>query len=318
VRLKTCLQEWLEYVDEKLNYAGFAPFSPNLYAAAYGISPEEARERIPALPTLEQTIGLPDEDEDETTEAYGGGGLRNLIRRQTGGPTFDPEQTARDLQKLRIAQLGTAPQTAAERQALQKQKGFYRDDEGMVRDAQGNVQENFGLPEGFPIGDDPKTSIDDEIKFFTTVDKPVLPIDVQEPGDPLYEPPSKIPDDVTTLPTFQPPGLGGDSSAGPMKPLEDYGRPPMIAAPAEPISINMGPGSGGAPSTGQQLQPTGLQGLGQFMENPNYIPPSIRPVNLQQFSMQSPVPFGTQQPFSSGFGGFGQPMMGQTLRGTGF
>ena len=44
------------------------------------------------------------------------------------------------------------------------------------------------------------------------------------------------------------------------------------------------------------------------MENPNYIPPSIRkvPVNLQQFSMQSPVPFGTQQPFSSGFGGFGQ------------
>ena len=56
------------------------------------------------------------------------------------------------------------------------------------------------------------------------------------------------------------------------------------------------------------------------MENPNYIPPSIRkvPVNLQQFSMQSPVPFGTQQPFSSGFGGFGQPMMGQTLRGTGF
>jgi hypothetical protein len=64
----------------KFNYAGFAPFSPNLYAAAYGISPEEARERIPALPTLEQTIGLPDEDEDETTEAYGGGGLNTLMR----------------------------------------------------------------------------------------------------------------------------------------------------------------------------------------------------------------------------------------------
>ena len=65
----------------KFNYAGFAPFSPNLYAAAYGISPEEARERIPALPTLKQIIGLPDEDdEDETTEAYGGGGLNTLMR----------------------------------------------------------------------------------------------------------------------------------------------------------------------------------------------------------------------------------------------
>ena len=245
----------------KFNYTGFAPFSPNLYAAVYGISPEEARLRIPALPTLKQTIGLPDEDdEDETTEAYGGGGLRNLIRRQTGGPTFNPEQTARELQKLRIAQLGTAPQTAAERQALQKQKGFYRDDEGMVRDAQGNVQENFGLSEGFPIGDEPKTLIDDEIKtmFLTTEDKQVLPIDVQEPGDPLYEPLPKIPDNVTTLPTFQPPGIE-EGTGGPM--IE------------------------------QQPQPTGLQGLGQ---------------NLQPFGMQSPAPFGTQQPFSSGFGGFGQ------------
>jgi len=64
----------------KFNYTGFAPFSPNLYAAAYGISPEEARERIPALPKLKQTIGFPDDDEDETTEAYGGGGLNTLMR----------------------------------------------------------------------------------------------------------------------------------------------------------------------------------------------------------------------------------------------
>jgi hypothetical protein len=45
------------------------------------------------------------------------------------------------------------------------------------------------------------------------------------------------------------------------------------------------------------------------MQNPNYIPPSTRPVmnqNMQGFGMQSPTPFGTQQPFSSGFGGFGQ------------
>jgi hypothetical protein len=100
---------------------------------------------------------------------------------------------------------------------------------------------------------------------------------------------------------------------------------------------------------GQQLQPTGLQGLQQgmgqgfgmqfygrpalqqpnYMQNPNYISQPIRPSmqsqnmqglgqNLQGFGMQSPVPFGTQQPFSSGFGGFGQPMMGQTLRRTGF
>ena len=51
------------------------------------------------------------------------------------------------------------------------------------------------------------------------------------------------------------------------------------------------------------MQSQNMQGLGQ---------------NLQGFGMQSPRPFGTQQPFSSGFGGFGQPMMGQTLRGTGF
>ena len=65
----------------KFNYTGYAPFSPNLYAAAYGISPEEARKRIPPLPKLKQTIGFPDDDdEDETTEAYGGGGLNTLMR----------------------------------------------------------------------------------------------------------------------------------------------------------------------------------------------------------------------------------------------
>ena len=60
----------------------------------------------------------------------------------------------------------------------------------------------------------------------------------------------------------------GGSSAGPMKPLEDY-----VAAPAE-------------------LQPTGLQGLPQQ--------------GMPGFGMQSPTPFGTQQPFNSSFGGFGQ------------
>jgi hypothetical protein len=96
-----------------------------------------------------------------------------------------------------------------------------------------------------------------------------------QPGGPLYEPP----------PSF----IG--TSAGPM--IED------------PL----------APMMGQQLQPTGLQGLQQGMgqgfnsQYPNYISQPIRPImnqNMQGFGMQSPVPFGTQQPFSSGFGGFGQ------------
>jgi len=263
----------------KFNYTGFAPFSPNLYAAAYGISPEEARLRIPALPKLKQTIGLPDEDdEDETTEAYGGGGLRNLIRRQTGGPTFDPEQTARELQKLRIAQLGTTPQTAAERQALQKQKSFYRDDEGMVRDAQGNVVEDFGLPKGFPI---------------TTVDKPVLPINVQEPGDPLYEP----------LPIGDEPKTSIDDEMMPQI--------PTILQP-QVLEVTNGP------MIEQQPQPTGLQGLQQNMDQAYTSQLYGRPAmqqqsmgqNLQGFGMQSPAPFGTQQPFSSGFGLQYNPAMG--------
>ena len=51
-----------------------SPSSPNraMYAQDIG--------RIPALPKLKQTIGFPDDDEDETTEAYGGGGLNTLMR----------------------------------------------------------------------------------------------------------------------------------------------------------------------------------------------------------------------------------------------
>ena len=103
--------------------------------------------------------------------------------------------------------------------------------------------------------------------------------------------------------------------------LVDFNKPIMPPAGVQ--------GLGPSPTftMGQQLQPTGLQGLQQGMgqgfnsQYPNYISQPIRPImnqNMQGFGMQSPVPFGTQQPFSSGFGGFGQPMMGQTLRGTGF
>jgi hypothetical protein len=200
----------------------------------------------------------------------------------------------------------------------------------MVRDAQGNVQKDFGLPKGFPVDDvgripdpiptpPPKVFIDDGklpgIEEDKAVFEPALPIDVLEKQDPIdvQDPTGDPLLDTVVYEPIDDVGTISDKLTF----LEGIGRPPMIAAPAEPISINMGPGSGGAPWTGQQPQPTGLQGLGQFMQNPN--PQSFgMGQNLQQFSMQSPVPFGTQQSFSSGFGGFGQPMMGQTLRGTGF
>jgi len=60
-----------------------------------------------------------------------------------------------------------------------------------------------------------------------------------------------------------------------------YDPPPMIGQPFQPS------GPDGGPMIGTQLQPTGLQGLNQ---------------NMPGFGMQSPTPFGTQQPFSSGFG----------------
>ena len=66
-------------------------------------------------------------------------------------PTYDTvreaeaERRARELQARKIAELGTATQTRAEREALQAKGGFYRDEEGAVRDAMGNIQEDFGF-----------------------------------------------------------------------------------------------------------------------------------------------------------------------------
>lgn len=66
-------------------------------------------------------------------------------------PTYDPvreaeaERRARELQARKIAELDEAPQTRAEREALQASGGFYRDEDGAVRDAMGNVQEDFGF-----------------------------------------------------------------------------------------------------------------------------------------------------------------------------
>lgn len=76
-------------------------------------------------------------------------------------PTYDPvreaeaERRARELQARKIAELDEAPQTRAEREALQASGGFYRDEEGAVRDAMGNVQEDFGFDYVAPPPPDP-------------------------------------------------------------------------------------------------------------------------------------------------------------------
>ena len=303
-------------------------------------------------------------------------------------PTYDPvreaeaERRARELQARKIAELDEAPQTRAEREALQAKGGFYRDEEGAVRDAMGNIQEDFGFDYVAPPEPDPYDPPD-------TPDTPKWePPKVPEPIDTTPLPPGLVRNpetgeitldkelakgyahrggwrfdqdiaadqseeeayvdwdeqdylrnvymegyDITKLPRGQ---LGGGwtiertdpnpiwnpanspsgynyALKGPSKtflpspvPLPDKPityppdrpgvvypfNPPPVGIPAirnpQPIPMNMGPGSGSAPMMGQ---PTGLQGLQQGM---------------QGFGMQSPRPFGTQQPFSSGFGGFGQ------------
>ena len=74
---------------------------------------------------------------------------------------YDPEReaaakkAAEQLQARRVAELGEAPQTRAEREALQAEGGFYRDEEGQIRDAMGNLQENFGFDYVAPPPPDP-------------------------------------------------------------------------------------------------------------------------------------------------------------------
>ena len=184
---------------------------------------------------------------------------------------YDPEReaaarkAAEQLQARRVAELGTSPQTRAEREALQAKGGFYRDDEGQVRDAEGNLQEDWGFdyvapPEPDPVPEPPPPT--DPIPL-----PPVMP-------DPFPPPP----DDGTMYPMpFPTPPI-----YNPIRPLPGPDNP--VALPYFP---DLGRPSIYQPMIEPQLQPTGLQGLQQGM---------------QGFGMQSPVPFGTQQPFSSGFG----------------
>jgi len=228
---------------------------------------------------------------------------------------------ARELQALKIGKLDTAPQTTAERLALEKSGGFYRDDAGNVRDASGAFQEDFAYDYTAPPPIDSGLSGDD-FNFTGDPDPvpepppPTDPIPLPDPTDPIPLPDDPIrPGPVYPLPyPFPDKPITYPDRPGVVYPYN----PPAVGIPAirQPyeIPMNMGPGSGGAPIMGQQLQPTGLQGLQQGMQTPNVYPrPSMQSQNmqglgqnLQGFGMQSPVPFGTQQPFSSGFGGFGQ------------
>jgi len=194
---------------------------------------------------------------------------------------------ARELQAIKVGELGTAPQTRAEREALQAKGGFYRDEDGAVRDAMGNVQEDFGFDYVAP----PEPGRPDPVNTPDTP-PPVVPDD---PTDPLPLPPV-TPDPLPPLPDVYPirplPGpVYPRPYLFPDRPVyDDIGNPgdELISLPYFP---DLGRPSIYQPMIEPQLQPTGLQGLQQGM---------------QGFGMQSPRPFGTQQPFSSGFGGFGQ------------
>jgi len=282
-------------------------------------------------------------------------GLSNLVQRQTGGPTYDPvreaeaERRARELQAIKIGELDEAPQTRAEREALQASGGFYRDEEGAVRDAQGNVQEDFGFD-------------------YTAPPEPGRPDPVNTPDTPKWVPPEPE-TEPEVLPNL-PPGLvrnpdtgeitvdqeaskqwGYEGSRGGwhnVDPDEQTSDPFSEARFDEqdflrnvymegyPITERPRGELGGGRSVGRTEKPQwagnvhapehykySLQGPAKtFLPTPTPVPlgpnislgPQQQPTGLQSlpqqgmpgFGMQSPTPFGTQQPFNSGFGGFGQ------------
>jgi hypothetical protein len=104
----------------------------------------------------------------------------------------EAERRARELQARKIAELDEAPQTRAEREALQASGGFYRDDEGQVRDAMGNIQEDFGFD-------------------YVAPPEPGRPDPVNTPDTPKWEPP-KVPEPIDTTPL--PPGLARNPETG--------------------------------------------------------------------------------------------------------
>jgi hypothetical protein len=113
---------------------------------------------------------------------------------------------ARELQALKIGELDTAPQTTAERLALEKSGGFYRDDAGNVRDASGAFQEDFAYDYTAPPPIDSGLSGDD-FNFTGDPDPvpepppPTDPIPLPDPTDPIPLPDDPIrPGPVYPLP----------------------------------------------------------------------------------------------------------------------
>jgi len=293
-------------------------------------------------------------------------------------PTYDPvreaeaERRARELQARKIAELDEAPQTRAEREALQASGGFYRDEEGQVRDAQGNIQEDFGFDYVAPPEPDP----------YDPPDTPDTPAPEPEP-EPFKLDTTPLPRGLVRNPetgeiTVDPEGakstewgysreaseqgtsgewsdfdekeflqqayeegygttglgrgdLGGGWSIERTNPGSSIWNPPnspsdynyALKGPEKTFLPKPGPLPDRRvyqPMMGQQLQPTGLQGLQQgmgqgfnsqlfgrpAMQQPNYMQtPNVYPrpsmqsqnmqglgQNLQGFGMQSPRPFG--------------------------
>ena len=98
------------------------------------------------------------------------------------------EKAFRDIQARRISELDEAPQTRAEREALQAKGGFYRDEEGAVRDAMGNVQEDFGFdyvappePDPYDPPDTPDTPAPEVVEPFKLDTTPLPPGLVRNP-----------------------------------------------------------------------------------------------------------------------------------------
>jgi len=322
------------------------------------VIPDPEPELPPIIIEDDDNWSMYDDEEIDQAFAKGGGGIRDVLYRQTGGAaTYDPvreaeaERRARELQAIKIGELGTAPQTRAEREALQASGGFYRDEEGQVRDAQGNIQEDFGFDYVAPPEPDP----------YDPVNTPDTPAPEPEPEpfklDTTPLPPGLSRNPETNEITVDPEGAkkwrggsygweyddGADQQVGSdWNPWRNFNEQDYLAAAymegydvtglgrgdlgggwsierTDPSPIwNPANSPGGynyalkgpstlrtmgtsIPQTGGPFptfpqpqvigQPTGLQGLQQGM---------------QGFGMQSPVPFGTQQPFNSGFGGFGQ------------
>ena len=215
-------------------------------------------------------------------------------------PTYDPvreeeaRKRARELQAFKIGELDETPQTTAERLALEKSGGMYKDEHGEIRDASGAVHEDWGFDYT------PPPELDKKYDPPNTPDTPP-PVDPEDPDEPKTGNGFPLPPDVIDplpppfdldRPVWGPPPW--DRRPGPHDPrvgihydyIQDHG----------PLNI---PGS---PNLGQ-----GLQGLQQsqinYMGSPQF---GQGLQGLQQgFGMQSPRPFGTPA-FSSGFGGFGQ------------